>query len=91
MSRQRVAEHCDTLQRSSLSIRITVDTRPGWSQRMITDQLRSAEVEARVLAIANKELRRTSESRFTVKAVDQEGREMRLICDRALLYFYEYD
>lgn len=74
-----------------MSIRITVDSRPGWAQRMITDQLLSAEVEARVVAIANAELRRTNTPRFTVTAVCSTGEAMRVICDRTLLYTVEFD
>lgn len=58
---------------------------------MITDQLLSAEVEARVVAIAHAELRRTNTPRFTVTAVCSTGEAMRVICDRTLMYTVEFD
>ena len=65
-----------------MTVTITASTRPAWKQWINTDDVNDPEVERRMVAIAQLEVRRTTVQRFEVIAINDEGLTNRLICDR---------
>lgn len=74
-----------------MTVYLTATTRPAWSQRVMSDDVRAAEIERRMLAIAERDIQRTTIPWFEVVAVNDAGERARLIVDRAALFFHRYE
>jgi len=74
-----------------MTVYLTATTRPAWSQRVMTDDVRTAEIKRRMLAIAERDIQRTTTPWFEIVAVNDAGERARLIVDRAALFFHRYE
>lgn len=70
-------------------MRITVSTRPRWAQGMQIDDVLDKRVEARLRLIGERELHNSTAQVFVVRAVNDAGESITLVCDRAKLFHFE--